>query len=708
MPASAPPCPPDAPAFADIPVTPTHHFRLSFYAAVYHVAHYTRALYRQRGDDPDAVWVDHPVLARYDDDLRPYLPADLPRAAGPAWWDQALDAWARRASAPLPLHRLAALGLGAMERRALLIAGLVEEEARLGTLFATLQAPLPGRRPCLELIGRIAASGHEAPDPWHTCRPLLDLGLLACAHTEAPRSEWLLRVPPPVWTLLRGEAPETALAHRGFRSATSFPALDAVVAAPAIRERLAQIPALVRSGQADLLLLRGPAGSDQETLAGALARALDRHLLLIDGVPPADEAAVLGPLCLLAGALPVLRIDPAPGETVALPALPGYDGPLGVILGLAGGVRSPDRQRLLTLTIPVLPAAERRLCWRQALPTASDAALDAITERFLLPAGTIRQVAPLAETQAALARRTAVTCADVRAACRLLNRQRLDTLAEPLPATGSWAHLVVSDAAQRTLRALMRRCRHRERLLERLGPAFGSSMNRGVRALFAGPSGTGKTLAARILAAELGMDLYRVDLAAVVNKYIGETEKNLHHVFAAAEALDVILLLDEGDALLGSRTDVRTANDRYANLETNYLLQRLEHYQGIVLVTTNLGDNIDRAFQRRMDVVVDFLPPQAEERLRIWHLHLPPDHAVAPAFLQDLAARYRLTGGQIRNAALHATLLALDQGDAAVGARHVEAGVSSEYHKAGATCPPASSAPGPVRRQGMQAFLQTL
>ena len=126
-----------------------------------------------------------------------------------------------------------------------------------------------------------------------------------------------------------------------------------------------------------------------------------------------------------------------------------------------------------------------------------------------------------------------------------------------------------------------------------------------MRALFSGASGTGKTLAARILAAELGMDLYRVDLASVINKYIGETEKNLHRVLARAEELDIILLLDEGDALLGQRTDVKSSNDRYANLETNYLLQRLESYQGIVLVTTNAAQNIDSAFQRRMDVVVN-------------------------------------------------------------------------------------------------------
>jgi len=157
------------------------------------------------------------------------------------------------------------------------------------------------------------------------------------------------------------------------------------------------------------------------------------------------------------------------------------------------------------------------------------------------------------------------------------------------------------------------------------------------------------------------VDLYRVDLAAVVNKHIGETEKNLHRVHSRAEELDVILILDEGDALLGQRTEVKFANDRYANLETDYLVQRLENYQGIVDVTTNVWENIDDAFQRRMDVVVNFIPPQAQERWQIWQLHLPENQVVDHTYFKGVATRYDITGGQIRNAALPVTLLALDE-----------------------------------------------
>jgi SpoVK/Ycf46/Vps4 family AAA+-type ATPase len=172
----------------------------------------------------------------------------------------------------------------------------------------------------------------------------------------------------------------------------------------------------------------------------------------------------------------------------------------------------------------------------------------------------------------------------------------------------------------------------------------------------------------------------------VVNKYIGETEKNLNQAFSRAEELDVILLLDEGDALLTSRTSVQTSNDRYANLETNFLLQRIEAFDGILLVTTNAAGRIDSAFQRRMDVVVDFRAPEPNERWLIWQIHLPENHQVDPRWLEEAALRCVLTGGQIRNAVLHASLLALSHGGR-IGTAHAEEAVRREYRKTGAVCP---------------------
>ena len=341
----------------------------------------------------------------------------------------------------------------------------------------------------------------------------------------------------------------------------------------------------------------------------------------------------LGALCILANALPLYTFDLGPGETAGLPDLPGYAGPVAVLMGLEGGLRGDLAEQALTLVLPS-PDLELRLRhWRAALETATAQDLEQIASRFILPGGYIRQTAAMAVAQAGLEGRDTVNLEDVRHAARALNRQMLDSLAERVTGGGAWSQLVVGAATLDKLRELEQRCLYRERLLRHLGPAFSANGNRGVRALFSGSSGTGKTLAARILAAELGMDLYRVDLASVINKYIGETEKNLHRVLSRAEELDVILLLDEGDALLGQRTDVKSSNDRYANLETNYLLQRLENYQGIVLVTTNAAQNIDSAFQRRMDVVVNFVPPQVDDRWAIWQLHLPADSAIHPDYL---------------------------------------------------------------------------
>jgi SpoVK/Ycf46/Vps4 family AAA+-type ATPase len=207
--------------------------------------------------------------------------------------------------------------------------------------------------------------------------------------------------------------------------------------------------------------------------------------------------------------------------------------------------------------------------------------------------------------------------------------------------------------------------------------------------LFTGPSGTGKTLAARVLGAVLEMDVYAVEIGRLVDKYLGETEKNLTSLFASASELDAIVLLDEGDSLMAARTDVRNSNDRYANLQTNHLLQQLEAHDGIVLVTTNATDRIDPAFLRRIDVVLEFRPPDAAQRWEIWQRHLPAAHEVDESVLAEVASRCVFTGGQIRNAVLHAWLLAIEAGGerAVVSTRDVEAAVRREYRKVGATCP---------------------
>jgi len=335
--------------------------------------------------------------------------------------------------------------------------------------------------------------------------------------------------------------------------------------------------------------------------------------------------------------------------------------------------------------------AQRALFWQASGLPLDAAATATVANRFLLTGGRIMRAAPLARNRMLLDGRTEAGPEDVRTAMRGVNRQVLETLATPLPSVGGWSSLVAAPRVAEQLDLLEARCRSREQILAHVGPAFANSLNRGVRALFSGPSGTGKTLAARALAGSLQMDLYRVDLASVVNKYIGETEKNLNRIFTYAEELDIILLLDEGDSLMTRRTDVKGANDRYANLETNFLLQRLESYEGIILITTNAAQRIDQAFVRRLDVTVDFGLPEAEERRLLWRLHLPEDHRIDDAFLEKAVLRCKLSGGQIRNTALHAGLLALRRGGRVTAAEFADA-LQREYRKAGHPYPLAAGA----------------
>ncbi len=689
-------------AFDTIQRTPRGHFLLHFYGAVLRLLVYVEqsgALQARGNGAPEG---GYPFLNHYHQEVQRFLPSGLPLTEAVSWWEAGVAAWQQTASVHLPLAALEELPtVGPDGRAVFLLAGLVEEDARFGTLLAHLQQPLPARRLTLGLVGVLLAPDGlpAAVDAWETCRGLLRLGALVTTNGTAARAEWMLQVPSPVWDAARASLIQGEGSWGVMYPQAAFPSLDDLLLPDPVLAQLRQAPSVLAQGIARSLVLRGTQGGDRLQVAGAVARALGWHVIEVTPrstpaaevgdveAPPALQERPLGALCTLIKALPVYTFDLAPGETATLPELPGYTGPGIALIGFEGGLRGGLIERALTLSLPQPDLTLRLRLWQAALVGVPATDLAQIANRFILPAGYIRQAASLAIAQAKLQSRSQVIVEDVRQATRTLNRQVLDNLAGRVETGGSWSQLVVGAGTLAKLRELEERCLYRERLLDHLGPAFGATANHGVRALFSGASGTGKTLAARILAAELGMDLYRVDLASVINKYIGETEKNLHRVLARAEELDIILLLDEGDSLLGQRTDVKSSNDRYANLETNYLLQRLEHYQGIVLITTNAAQNIDTAFQRRMDVVVDFVPPQVDERWAIWQLHLPADYAVDPDFLARIAAQCTLTGGQIRNAALLATLLAVGDGSSVVRNDHVANAVRAEYRKAGAVCP---------------------
>ena len=226
-----------------------------------------------------------------------------------------------------------------------------------------------------------------------------------------------------------------------------------------------------------------------------------------------------------------------------------------------------------------------------------------------------------------------------------------------------WPDLVVTPPQMETLRQIASHVRHRATVYERWGFAAQSARGLGLAVLFAGDSGTGKTMAAEVLARELGLELFRIDLASVVSKYIGETEKNLARIFDAAEDGGAILLFDEADALFGKRSEVKDSHDRYANIEINYLLQRMEAYRGLAILTTNLKSSLDKAFMRRIRFVVQFPFPDESMREQLWRLQLPAKAPQAPIDYAALA-RAPLSGGHIRAAALQAAFAAAARGQA--------------------------------------------
>ena len=671
--------------FAGLAPTPAEHFKLYFYAAVLHLIEQVAQAFGSR----EAAFEQFPFLDGYYGELA------ARGLVGPAsdnretWWSDALYAWEESVPAHLPLRALRKLAcLDHFALTLLLSIGLIEEDARFGLLFEAMQGTPGQHRPT---IGLLHTCWRESPDQGSVrtmLRRLQELGLIQVVNPEAPRIEWALQSPALLWDVLRGEQRELLGAWARYHAPTRLATCDELIVPEALRQSLANIPTLLASGEVQALIIRGPQHNGRRTVMGAVARALGLGLLETSGLSKTDDERwrLIGPLATMLPALPAIILDLAPGETAELPLLNGYDGPLGIVLGKHGGIGGQSAERALTLTVEMPDVDARRLHWQCGFGEHAAADLDTISERLRMTGGNIRRTARLAQSYAALAGHTAIALADVQQASRALNRQVLETLAAHVHTTGDWSHLSVGKETLGELVSLESRCRHRERLHELVGVSLGAQLNVGVRALFSGPSGTGKTLAARLLASVLPMDLYRLDLSIVVNKYIGETEKSLSQIFARAEELDVILLLDEGDALLTKRTNVQTSNDRYANLETNYLLQRLETFEGILLVTTNAGDRIDGAFQRRMDVVVEFRPPEVAERWTIWQLHLPPAHEIDFALLQEIAGRCVLTGGQIRNAVLHASLLGLNDGGVVTSA-HLEAAVQREYRKVGASCP---------------------
>jgi hypothetical protein len=372
----------------------------------------------------------------------------------------------------------------------------------------------------------------------------------------------------------------------------------------------------------------------------------------------------------LRGHVPVVDLDGLPADddarrTTVRAALDGHAGPIFI-----RAERDTDLPVTPTESIdfPMLDETERAACWRMHLDDAAQA--DALAARYAIGPGAIARAAAAPDPIAAL---------------RASRGHRVARLAERVDRLASWDDLVVPDDVGEAMRELVARVRFRRTVLETWGMGDVATTARGVTALFQGGPGTGKTMAAGVIARALGYELWRVDLSKVVSKWIGETERNLSQLFDAAEEGEIVLLFDEADALFTKRTEVRSSNDKHANAATNYLLQRIDSFTGIAILTTNFGTAIDNAFRRRLAVQVEFPFPDETERLRLWRAHLPRSLPTRGDLgLRELADTYQLSGGYIRNAALRAAYLAAGrEGSPAITAEDLRRAIALEKERIG-------------------------
>ncbi|MEL7038223.1 MAG: ATP-binding protein [Cyanobacteria bacterium J06592_8] len=341
--------------------------------------------------------------------------------------------------------------------------------------------------------------------------------------------------------------------------------------------------------------------------------------------------------------------------------------------------RQPPKHRpMMTFDVNKPTSNEQRELWTQALGKSANTlngVVDQLVSQFNLSFTDIQGACLQVKSEDNIP----INPHKLWSICRIQARPKLDELAQRIEAGASWKNLVLPQTQQYILQTIASHVRQRMTVYERWGFAKIGGRGLGISALFAGASGTGKTMAAEVLAEELKLDLYKIDLSTVVSKYIGETEKNLRRVFDAAETGGVILLFDEADSLFGKRSEVKDSRDRYANLEVSYLLQRMEAYQGLAILTTNLKDSIDTAFMRRIRFVVKFPLPDIHQRAEIWRRIFPKDTPTEDLNIKKLA-KLNISGGNIRNIALNAAFLAADEGKA-IAMTHLLKATESEYAK---------------------------
>ncbi len=649
------------------------------------------AVDRRRAVDPDpedrfrGLYISEPqVDALLAGAPGPLVPPEIDTAAADRL--AGLDAQAAEVEAGgarIRLRELArAFDLVPADVELLLVALAPDLDPRFERLFGYLHDDVSRRRASVGLaleLGGQGADGVLDRDRLGPLAPLIAGHLLLVEDLDRPSLTRSLRVPDRVAAHLLGDnSPD--------------PVVDALLATT-IAVDAPQVDAVARGLDAGLPLvyLEERAGASGRSLGcTALARSGREYIALdLTRLAAADEPVVIAAAAsrearLRGAGLVVGPVEPlAERGTAAVRAFAELPGPV-ILVGGRAWDPAWSREPPLVLEAPVPDVEARHDLWVRSLngdtPEGFDPAVATIAFR-LAPEQIDR--AARAARRTALAAGHAMTVEDVSAGARAQNAAGLERLARRIVPSVGWEDLVLPVVVEQQLRELVARARHREQVVGEWRMGTKGARGLGITALFAGDSGTGKTMSAEVLAGDLGFDVYVIDLSTVVDKYIGETEKNLDRIFTEADRVNGILLFDEADALFGKRSEVKDARDRYANVEVAYLLQRMERFDGLAILTTNLRSNVDEAFVRRLDAIVDFPMPEMEHRLRLWARNLSAELPVTDDIdVEFLAGRFKISGGNIRNVCVTAAYLAAADGRP-VGMTDLVRATEREYRKLG-------------------------
>jgi len=640
----------------------------------------------RRADDPAP---DDPFRGLYlTEEVVDQLLAVSEQPPRPDWAArEAVEAEADTAIAAGTQIRLRTLASGAgltdLDLDLLVIALVPDLDSRFERLYGYLNDDVTRRRATVGLalaLADVSSASSSARARLLPGAPLIDQALVQVEDADRPFLTRALRVPDRVAAHLLGDdAPD--------------PALVGLLTEPVpfAGEQSTRLARALAAGQRLIYVREAGIGIGPSVAAAAL-QAIDRPVLGVDlsrtaaGRDPAQAVSVLGREALLRAAGVVAGPVEALSEsaTEALRLLADLRSPV-IIVGTVTWDPNWTDSVPLVIEAPTLSPSERIDLWATELGgghSGSGIDTSAIPVHFVLGPGQVSR-AVRAASAAALLGTGVPTADDLRRGARAQNAAGLERLARRVEPAVSWDDIVLPETARSQLHDLAARARNRDQVLIEWKMRKGGGRGRGVTGLFAGDSGTGKTMSAEVIAGELGLDLYTVNLATVVDKYVGETEKNLERIFAEAGGVNAVLLFDEADAIFGKRSEVRDAHDRYANIESAYLLQRMETFDGLAILSTNLRSNIDDAFTRRLDMIIDFPAPDENSRLAIWQQCLKPPVPCAPDLDLDFCARsFTLSGGNIRSAATTAGYLAAGN-NGPIGMPELISAIQQEYRKLG-------------------------